>query len=243
MRQNKAQELKHAEKIIHNPEFYWHSATLAGKKGSLRRAKWIKDTLKLKPGIRVLEIGCGTGFFSEIFVQSGAELHAIDLAQSLLDKALERCADQGIHFKLCDVEAMPYEDEFFDAVIGIRVLHHLDMPLAFKEINRVLKPGGTIGFCEPNMLNPLIMIQKNIPWIKKKMGDTPNETAFFKWRLNRFLISFGYGQIDIQPFDFLHPWIPEKMVTGMEKFGTFLESLPLIRQIAGSLQILATKQK
>lgn len=243
MKQNKALELAHAKKIIHNPELYWHEVTLAGKKGSLRRAKWIIDTLKLKPGMRVLEVGCGTGFFSEIFVKSGVELHAIDLAQNLLCKAIDRCAGQGIHFKLCDVESMPYEDEFFDAVIGIRVLHHLDMPLAFKEINRVLKPGGNIGFCEPNMLNPIIMIQKNIPWVKKMMGDTPYETAFFKWSLERFLASCGYEQIDIQPFDFLHPGIPEKMVAGIEKLGIFLESLPLIRQIGGSLRIVATKQK
>lgn len=243
MKQNKAQELAHAEKIIHNPEFYLHTATPAGKKGSLRRAQWIIDTLELKPGMRVLETGCGTGYFSEIFVKTGVELHAVDLAQNLLDKAIERCAGLGVHFKLCDVEAMPYEDEFFDAVIGIRVLHHFDMHSAFKEINRVLKPGGTIGFCEPNMLNPIIMIMKNIPWVKKKMGDTPYETAFFRWRLERFLLSYDYGQIDIQPFDFLHPWIPEKMIPGIEKLGIFLESLPLIRHIAGSLRIVATKQK
>lgn len=243
MKQNKAQELAYAEKIIHNPEFYWHTATQAGKRGSLRRAKWIIDTLGLKPGMRVLETGCGTGFFSEIFARTGVELHAIDLAQNLLDKAVERCAGLGVHFRLCDVEAMPYEDEFFDAVVGIRVLHHLDLPSAFKEINRVLKPGGTIGFCEPNMLNPIIMIQKNIPWVKKMMGDTPYETAFFKWSLKRFLVSHGYGRIDIQPFDFLHPWIPDSMVAPIEKLGIFLESLPLVRHIAGSLRIVAARQK
>jgi 2-polyprenyl-3-methyl-5-hydroxy-6-metoxy-1,4-benzoquinol methylase len=241
MKQNKAQELAHAGKILHNPDFYWNVDTLAGKKGSLRRAQWISDTVKLKPGMRVLEIGCGTGFFSEIFVQSGAELHAIDLAKAFIKKALERCAGLGIHFKVADVDAMPYKDQLFDAVIGVRVLHHLDMALAFKEINRVLKPNGMIGFCEPNMLNPLIMLQKNIPWIKNKMGDTPDETAFFKWTLRRFLISCGYEQVRVQPFDFMHPWLPDKLVEGAERAGKLLESLPLIHQIAGSLQIVATK--
>lgn len=243
MKQNKAQEVKHAEKIIRNPEFYWHTATPAGKRGSLRRAQWIIDTLQLKPGMRVLETGCGTGFYTEIFVKTGVELYAVDLAQNLLDKAIEHCAGLGVHFKLCDVEDMPYEDDFFDAVIGIRVLHHFDMPSAFKEINRVLKPGGSIGFCEPNMLNPILMIQKNIPWVKKMVGDTPDETAFFKWSLQRFLISYGYEKINIQPFDFLYPRIPGKMVAGIEKFGIFLETIPIIRHIAGSLRIVATIRK
>jgi hypothetical protein len=41
-----------------------------------------------------------------------------------------------------------------------------------------LKSGGTIYFTEPNMLNPQIAIQKNVSWVKRKLGDSPDETAF-----------------------------------------------------------------
>ena len=37
------------------------------------------------------------------------------------------------------------------------------------------------------MLNPQIAIQKNIPWVKRKLGDSPDETAFFRWPLRRLL--------------------------------------------------------
>lgn len=242
MVQNKARELEHARKILHNPEFYWNSSTSAGYKGSMRRAEWVSKAAGLDAGVRILEVGCGTGFFSEIFLRTGAELHAIDISPDLLAKAKSRCL-QGADFRVADIEALPYPDNHFDAAVGIRVLHHLDMDAAFKEIVRVLKPGGTIAFCEPNMLNPQIMIQKNVPWIKRLMGDTPDETAFFKWSLHRFLEARGFDGILIEPFDFLHPWIPDPLVASLEKVSDFCERLPLVREIAGSLRIAARKQR
>ena len=247
MGQNKAQELEHARKILHHPEFYWNSSTSAGHKGSLRRAEWVAAASGFRPGLRVLEVGCGTGFFSEIFLRSGVELHAIDISPDLLDKARERCLPAGqagrteADFRVCDIEALPYEDNAFDAVVGIRVLHHLDMETSFNEIRRVLKPGGVIAFCEPNMLNPQIMLQKNIPFIKRLMGDTPDETAFFKWPLKRFLDGKGFSEILIEPFDFLHPWIPAFLAPSAEAVGSCLERIPLIKEIAGSLRIFGRR--
>lgn len=249
MAQNKAQELEHARKIIHNPEFYWNSATVAGKKGSLRRAHWVRDAAGFRPGLKVLEVGCGTGFFSEVFLESGVSLHGIDISPDLLTKARERCGDSATEvsagrradFRVADVEALPFTDGFFDAAVGIRVLHHLDMEPAFREITRTLKPGGVIAFCEPNMLNPQIAIQKNVPFIKKAMGDTPDETAFFKWPLRRFLKRHGYEQISIEPFDFLHPWIPARFAGPVDRVGRLIEKTPLLREIAGSLRIFARK--
>ncbi len=238
--QNKEQELAHAKKILHNPEFYWNSGTAAGERASLRRARWIAKICGFEPGKRVLEVGCGTGFFSRIFLEYGVDLHSIDLSRELIEKAKERCGERA-DFRIADIENLPYEGETFDAVVGARVLHHLDMEASFVEIFRVLKKGGAIAFCEPNMLNPQIMIQKNIPWIKRRMGDTPDETAFFKWQLRKFLSEKGFSRILIEPFDFLHPWTPKQMVPSVEKFGYFLERLPFIREIAGSLKISAQK--
>jgi len=239
-RQNKHEELEHAQKILDKTEFYWNSGTEAGRRGSMRRAKWIAGAAGLKPGKRVLETGCGTGFFSGIFAESGCELHCVDLVPDFIRRAESR-GIANARFRVADVEALPYEDGFFDALVGVRILHHLDMEAAFREFSRVLKDGGVIAFCEPNMMNPQLLIQKNVPWVKKKMGDTPSETAFFRWALRRFLIRRGFEDVMIRPFDFLHPWIPASIAPAAERLGLKAEKVPVLREIAGSLKIYARK--
>ena len=112
---------------------------------------------------------------------------------------------------------MSYSEAVFDSVVGSSVLHHLEIEEALREIYRVLKPGGTIYFTEPNMLNPQIAIQKNVPWIKRKLGDSPDETAFFRWPLWRLLEQTGYRDVRIDPFDFLHPKTPVALIDSRER--------------------------
>ncbi|HOO91362.1 MAG TPA: hypothetical protein PLA74_11120, partial [Syntrophales bacterium] len=101
--------------------------------------------------------------------------------------------------------------------------------------------GGIICFTEPNMVNPQIMLQKNIPWLKRKMGDSPDETAFVRWKLAYMLRKNGFCDIKIVPFDWLHPLTPSCMVSFVDWFGRLLEKIPLIREIAGSVFICAHK--
>ena len=91
------------------------------------------------------------------------------------------------------------------------------------------------------MLNPQIALQKNVSAIKKRLGDSPDETAFFRWSLFHMLENAGFREVKIQPFDFLHPKTPAAWIPAVESFGRRLERLPLLREIAGSLYIRALK--
>ena len=137
--------------------------------------------------------------------------------------------------------SMSFEDSSFDTVVGSSILHHLEIDESIKEIFRVLKSGGTICFTEPNMMNPQIAIQKNIPYIKKKLGDSPDETAFFRWALKKKLTKIGFVNIKIIPFDFVHPSTPKLLIKVFIKLGNYLEKFPILREIAGSLFITAEK--
>ena len=121
-------------------------------------------------------------------------------------------------------------------------MHHLEIDNALSEFNRVLKPNGTIYFTEPNMLNPQIVLQKNIPFLKKRMGDSPDETALSRWSMRRKLIAHGFKQIEILPFDFLHPKTPKFFLRIVNDLGLVLEKIPLLSEIAGSLYIHAIKR-
>jgi len=105
----------------------------------------------------------------------------------------------------------------------------------------LLKPGAPMVFAEPNMLNPQIMIQKNVPWIKKKLGDLPDEDAFFLWSFRRMLVDAGFCSITLRPFDWLHPSTPPMLIPTVCRLGVFLEKVPLVRHFAGSLLISAIR--
>jgi len=217
----------------------WNWESPAGKLRWARRVKMLSS--HLKPGMTVLELGCGTGSFTRELARSGAEIVAIDVSPELLEIAKLNCSVPNVRFQIQNAYSLSYSEAVFDSVVGSSVLHHLEIEEALRDVYRVLKPEGTICFTEPNMLNPQIAIQKNIPWIKQKLGDSPDETAFFRWPLRRFLERAGYRDIRVDPFDFLHPKTPVALIDRMDAFGRFLENVPVISEVAGSLYIRAMK--
>jgi len=217
----------------------WNWSTPAGKLRKMRRAAML--SAGMAPGMEVLELGCGTGLFTREFARSGARLTALDISPDLLELARREVPAANVNFVGGNAYAMDFPPERFDCVVGSSVLHHLDAPRALAECFRVLKPGGTLAFTEPNMLNPQIALEKNIPWLKKKLGDSPDETAFFRRQISGLLARAGFRGIRVVPFDFLHPAIPESLLGVAVPFTGFLEKVPLFRAIAGSLHIRAVK--
>jgi 2-polyprenyl-3-methyl-5-hydroxy-6-metoxy-1,4-benzoquinol methylase len=237
-----AHEIEHGRKLAQSePERIWGWDTPAGCRRADRRADLIARGADLRPGKRALEIGCGTGLFTEKFARSGAEIVAVDISPELLEKARARGLPEpqvrflAMPFEHCDLEGP------FDAVIGSSVLHHLDIKPALEKIFALLKPGGILFFAEPNMLNPLIIVLKNVKWIKRRFGDSPNETAFFRWRFLRLLLETGFEKPMITPYDWLHPATPKGMIGTVAAAGGVLEKTPLLREFAGSLLIRATR--
>ena len=114
------------------------------------------------PAQRMLEIGAGTGFFTLNLLQAGLAESAVvtDISQGMVDVAVRNGRALGLEVtgQAADAEALPFGDGEFDLVIGHAVLHHIpDLDLAFREILRVLRPGGRFVFCgEPTQRGDLI---------------------------------------------------------------------------------------
>ena len=233
-------EIQHGRFLAeHGAGEIWNWEGPAGKLRWARRVKMLSKHLGL--GMSVLELGCGTGYFTRELARSGAEIVAIDVSPELLEIARANCSASSVRYEIQNAYDLSYPDAVFDSVVGSSVLHHLEINEALREIYRVLKSGGTIYFTEPNMLNPQIAIQKNVPWVKRKLGDSPDETAFFRWPLRRLLKEIGFRDVRIDPFDFLHPKIPLPLVNGLNAIGRFLENVSVISEFAGSLYIRALK--
>lgn len=190
--------------------------------------------------MRVLELGCGTGEFTEDFARTGASVTAIDVSPELL--AAARARGTAARFLIADATALPLGDASLDAVVGSSILHHVELGPAVAEMRRVLRPGGRACFTEPNLLNPQIAVQKNVPAIKRWAGDSPDETAFFRWPLARAFRAAGFDLVRVEPFDFVHPALPAPLVGFATRAGSMLERIPLLREIAGSLYMEAVAQ-
>jgi SAM-dependent methyltransferase len=111
---------------------------------------------RLRSFDRALELGAGTGYFSLNLLQAGVitEATCTDLSPGMVE-ALERNAralDLDVQARVADAEALPFADASFDLVFGHAVLHHLpDLDQAWREIHRVLAPGGVAVFAgEPS---------------------------------------------------------------------------------------------
>jgi ubiquinone/menaquinone biosynthesis C-methylase UbiE len=108
----------------------------------------------LKPGMRVLDLGCGSGDVSllaaEIVGPTG-EVIGIDQAGAAIERASSRAAAQGlthVRFTQSDVDTFR-SDQLFDAIVGRLVLMYLPDPAsALRRLSRVLRPGGILAFLE-----------------------------------------------------------------------------------------------
>jgi ubiquinone/menaquinone biosynthesis C-methylase UbiE len=104
--------------------------------------------LDIKPGMKVLDVACGSGNLAIPAAQKGADVTGIDIADNLVEAAKQRAAGLGldIKFEQGDAEAMPYEDDTFDVVMtmfGAMFAPRPDVTAA--ELVRVCKPGGIIA--------------------------------------------------------------------------------------------------
>lgn len=238
-------ELAHWKEWESRADEVWGWQTPAGQLRAARRAELFRDLGHMGRQSRVLEIGCGTGEFTHRMAGHVQELRATDLSPELLRRAEERvrtsCPGAKVVFEIQDAMHLTLQNNSFESAFGCSILHHVNAQQALSEIHRVLQPGGWCVFSEPNMLNPQIAVQKNVGFIKRRMGDSPDETAFFRWEMERLLGQAGFGKISVRPFDFLHPLTPVRWLNAVQRFSLVLEKCPGVRQISGSLILCGQK--
>ncbi len=98
-------------------------------------------------GFKVLDLGCGTGYFSERLKCSGAEVVCADLSPAMLEHARQRCGDKAMTYVHADAENLPFAESEFDIVFSSLALQWCDdLSVPIREIRRVLKPSGKAYF-------------------------------------------------------------------------------------------------
>jgi ubiquinone/menaquinone biosynthesis C-methylase UbiE len=130
-------------------------------------ARWVFDQFDVPPESRVLDLGCGPGdLWSENLDRIPEDWDATlsDFSMGMLQEAQANLCDSQwrFEFEVIDAQAIPFEDDSFDAVIANHMLYHVpDRAKALGEIRRVLRPGGrfyasTVGQSHLQELSELV---------------------------------------------------------------------------------------
>jgi ubiquinone/menaquinone biosynthesis C-methylase UbiE len=111
-----------------------------------------------KAGMAVLDVGCGTGVHLDLYRRYGCDLFGIDTSASMLEVAKGRLGVDA-DLRLGDASLMPFDDDSFDLVISMLVLHEMDQitrDAVIEEMKRILRKDGCLLFIDfhPGPLQP-----------------------------------------------------------------------------------------
>ncbi len=124
----------------------------------------------------VLEIGCGNGRDSKYLASQGFDVTAIDISPIAIKMAKKLNSHKKIKYQVADAEDLKFDDDSFDYVYSLSVLHSTNMPKSFKEIKRVLKKNGLA----------LIFLYRASIYVSND-GEVKEETNFTDKQLERIL--------------------------------------------------------
>jgi cyclopropane fatty-acyl-phospholipid synthase-like methyltransferase len=142
----------------YNPE--WIMAAVSGGAHSLWLTEWLTSALDLRPGMRVLDLGCGRAA-SSIFLhrEFGVEVWATDLwfdASENLQRIRDAGVEKGVFPIHADARSLPFATEFFDAVISIdSFVYYGTDDLYLRYLARFLRPGGTVGIAGAGLMQEI----------------------------------------------------------------------------------------
>ena len=115
----------------------------------VRRRKLIRAALSARPGERILDVGCGPGFYlAELVDEVGPDgaLVGVDQSPQMLALAGRRLGErENVALQEGEAASLPVESEAFDAALCVQVLEYVaDVPAALAELHRALRPGGRV---------------------------------------------------------------------------------------------------
>lgn len=195
------------------------------------------DWLSLPQGLRWLDVGCGTGAFTQVIHDrcSPQQVDALDPAKDQIAYALRRLATPQVRFQIGDAQSLPFADNEFDIAVMALVISFVPDPVkAITEMARVTRPGGTVAayiwdthgrcFLQEPLRDALQALNVEVP-------RRVDPAKFHPKNLQRLFISAGLSQIEHRTIeivvsykDFNEYWtaqtgLPNTVVQAVLKLG------------------------
>jgi ubiquinone/menaquinone biosynthesis C-methylase UbiE len=236
--------------------------------GFRNELKYFRRAKPFGPGLKLLDVGCGPGLFTEFMAEHGVEGTGVDIDPSLVGAAKARLDTRGLkaRFLVGRVEHLPYADDVFDICVANSILEHAqDWESTLREVTRVLRPGGLLVFYTTNRVHPFQAEVNHFPFypwlparvktvvlaaIMKHRPSMVNYTEFpaIHWftyeQLKAFLTRLGYvvsTRLDL---------VEEKDLSGWKAAARpvlrALREVPLLRRLyylySRDVSVYATKR-
>jgi 2-polyprenyl-3-methyl-5-hydroxy-6-metoxy-1,4-benzoquinol methylase len=172
-----------------------------------------------RPGERVLDVGCGSGVFSDRMASLGASVTAIDANEAAIAWARQTFERPGLEFHLGLLEDLDVEAASFDHAVCLEVIEHVTVEQSrslLAHLRRALRPGGTLLLTTPNYrgLWPLVEWGADRFSEVAQMGGLQHITHYHRGRLQRLLAEEGFEVVRVRTFSTFAPFVAA-LSTGM----------------------------
>lgn len=168
----------------------------------------------IKPGMKVLDAGCGEGVLSWYLAERGAVVTAMDISRPNLENAQAFLEKKGVADRVTlvqgDAENLPFPDASFDLVVSSHVLEHLpDFDRGLVEIRRVTKGPAIVAL--PTCLNLAAAVQLGgsdfYRWRLKTLRALPLGLMRILLNIGREGVQEGYAGVGELPHVWRYPWV------------------------------------
>jgi dolichol-phosphate mannosyltransferase len=237
-----AELLENLTEIERSREAYWRRYPTTSPTRLRWRANAARHALHIAAGESVLELGAGSGIWTEhlaAVLRGESPITAAVFNEDLAELARERALPR------VEVATISSEDqlalETYDYVVGTAMLSHYRWQQNLAWIAELLKPGGQMLFLEANYLNPQVFVKANSKRLSRWSRNAECQIALRESEVEEAARHVGLEEVVVVPYDILHPRTPAKLVPAVQSTAFVLEHLPVVRKLCGTLFISAAK--
>ena len=223
-------------------EAYWKKFPGSSPLRLRWRALAVRHCFHVLPGERILELGAGSGLWTEhltTVLRGENPITAVVFNADLADEIRARALPNVEVSHISDLAALPAGS--FDYVVGTAILCHTEHAQNLQAIYRLLKPGGQLFFFEANYWNPQVFAKCTVPPLGRLAGHAECQVGLRKYKLMQAASHQGYSDIHIVPYDILHPRTPARLLRFVNSVAFMFEQAPVLRELCGTLYIWARK--
>ncbi|EJF71061.1 methyl transferase [Pseudomonas sp. Ag1] len=158
---------------IYDTEVFFEGYSKMGRsvEGLAGAPEWpaLQSMLPPMPGLKVVDLGCGYGWFSRWAQERGAEqVLGLDVSQKMLARAKEMTSSSAITYGIADLEKLDLPDATFDLAYSSLAFHYIvDLKGLFARIHQALVPGGRLVF---SIEHPIFMAPRQPGWLIDEQG-------------------------------------------------------------------------